>query len=315
MKPDSAIIYFTVSSGTGYGMIIALLSIIFTNHINISINIKLLFAFISFFLIISGLLSSTIHLGHPLRAWRSLSQWKSSWLSREGLLAIITFLPLTAFYIIWVFSSNFILTYFFLLSSSALSLATVFCTAKIYSSIKAIPAWHNPLVTVIYLLNSLVMGSLFAFSLFYCFKIEVLFLSNSIIILSFSTLFIKILYWYSIKKKSKSDISTATGLGNSKATSFFEGPHTGENFLTKEMINKINLNKSIILRISFCIFTYVTPAFYIFQNNNLITSHYLKSITFIIISIIALLGMFIERYLFFIEAKHTVSLFYGNKTI
>ena len=42
---------------------------------------------------------------------------------------------------------------------------------------------------------------------------------------------------------------------------------------------------------------------------------YIISTTLIMISIIALIGMFIERYLFFIESKHAVSLFYGNKTI
>ena len=41
-----------------------------------------------------GLLSSTIHLGHPERAWRAYSQWKSSWLSREGVLATATYIPL-----------------------------------------------------------------------------------------------------------------------------------------------------------------------------------------------------------------------------
>ena len=45
-------------------------------------------------LISGGLLSSTLHLGNPQRAWRALSQWRSSWLSREGVMAIATFLPL-----------------------------------------------------------------------------------------------------------------------------------------------------------------------------------------------------------------------------
>ena len=40
-------------------------------------------------LISGGLMSSTLHLGNPQRAWRALSQWRSSWLSREGVMAII----------------------------------------------------------------------------------------------------------------------------------------------------------------------------------------------------------------------------------
>ena len=49
-----------------------------------------------------GLLSSTLHLGHPERAWRAVSQWRSSWLSREGVMALITYLPALIFASGWV---------------------------------------------------------------------------------------------------------------------------------------------------------------------------------------------------------------------
>ncbi len=50
---------------------------------------------ISLTLIATGLIASLFHLGNPQRAWRALSQWRSSWLSREGVMAIATFVPLT----------------------------------------------------------------------------------------------------------------------------------------------------------------------------------------------------------------------------
>jgi len=159
------------------------------------------------------------------------------------------------------------------------------------------------------------LGSIITFTIFFYFNIKINFLSNIIVILSLTTLFLKILYWYSISKDSKSNIFTATGLGSKTKTHFFEGPHTGKNYLTSEMINKINNLKSFFLRLTFCIFTYITPAYYIFQYPYLIMNDYIISTTLIMISIIALIGMFIERYLFFIESKHAVSLFYGNKTI
>ena len=65
MKPDSTVIYFTVCLGTGYGIIVSLILIFFQNEITIDQNIKLIIATISYFLIVSGLLSSTLHLGHP----------------------------------------------------------------------------------------------------------------------------------------------------------------------------------------------------------------------------------------------------------
>ena len=41
MRPDKAVIYFTVSSGTGYGIIFSLLIFFIKNDIDINIEIKL----------------------------------------------------------------------------------------------------------------------------------------------------------------------------------------------------------------------------------------------------------------------------------
>ena len=315
MKPDSSIIYFTVSSGTGYGIILSLLFFFINNDIEINTNIKIITACSSLFLITSGLISSTLHLGHPERAWRALSQWKSSWLSREGISAIITYIPILLFYIFWIFTNYINISFLFLIIASVFSLITVYCTAKIYSSIKAVPAWHSSLVPLIYILNSIVLGNILTHTLLHIYGIKSIFLTNSIIFFSLTALIIKFFYWYSIKNKYKSNISTATGLGTEKTTTFFEGPHTGKNFLTSEMVNNIKISKSFLLRFAFCIFTYITPAYYAFNQNNLVMNENIISITLIIVSIIAIIGMFIERYLFFIESKHTVSLYYGNTNL
>ena len=54
-------------------------------------------------LITAGLLSSTLHLGHPERAWRAFSQWRSSWLSREGVASVATYVPAVIFAFGWGF--------------------------------------------------------------------------------------------------------------------------------------------------------------------------------------------------------------------
>ena len=281
----------------------------------LDLKLKIIICVVSFIIISSGLIASTIHLGHPERAWRALSQWRSSWLSREGVAAIFTFVPLIFFYFFWIFQEHSKLTSIILILCSILCLITIFCTAKIYSSLKTIPAWNNRLVPIIFILNSLVLGSIFLFTIFFYFEIKIFFLSNFVILICLVTFFLKLIYWHSISQPSKSNIYTATGLGSKSKTNFFEGPHTGKNFLTTEMINKINISKSFILRIAFCILTYITPAFFIYQEPGLVISDSVSSITFIIITILSLIGMCMERYLFFIDSKHTVSLYYGSKTI
>ena len=92
MHPALSIILFTTLSGLGYGLAFVLgLGVLDPHAISTRLAHPLALA-----LIAGGLLSSTLHLGNPQRAWRALSQWRTSWLSREGVLAIVTFVPLTA---------------------------------------------------------------------------------------------------------------------------------------------------------------------------------------------------------------------------
>src|SRR5262245_44681387 len=90
MHPAVSIIVFTTLSGLGYGLAAMLgLNLLDPGAVATKAGHILALA-----LIAAGLLSSTLHLGNPQRAWRALSQWRSSWLSREGVLALLTFAPL-----------------------------------------------------------------------------------------------------------------------------------------------------------------------------------------------------------------------------
>ena len=313
MHPSKSIIFFTVFSGTGYGILLSLSYLAILTDINFDNNFKLFLMITSFVFISSGLLSSTLHLGHPERAWRSFSQWKSSWLSREGLAAIITFLPLIIFYLLW-YLDNFFYVYF-LHSTSILCLITIYCTGQMYATLKTIPAWNNILVTPIYTINAICMGALtvYCFTRFYEFEISYLYhLTIASLTLCF---FMKLIYWYIISKKTISTANSATGLGKDNNISLFESPHTGKNFLTTEMINKIKKEKGNFLRLCFGILTCILPIYMIIQEASLIIDSFILKLTFLFVLIFALIGMLIERYLFFIQAKHVVSLYYGENKV
>ena len=97
MHPAWSIIFFTSASGLGLGLAAwVVLGLIDLGNV---INFFIVSVF-TFGLIGIGLLSSTLHLGHPERAWRALSQWRSSWLSREGVLAVLV-LSLLAVWFGW----------------------------------------------------------------------------------------------------------------------------------------------------------------------------------------------------------------------
>src|SRR4029450_10589919 len=136
MHPAPSIIIFTTLSGLGYGLA-ALLGLGLLDPAALATGLAYLLALA---LISGGLLSSTLHLGNPQRAWRALTQWRSSWLSREGVLAIASFAPLISSAIAAWWAGRFI--WFCGLTGTGLALATVYCTAMIYASLKSVQAWH-----------------------------------------------------------------------------------------------------------------------------------------------------------------------------
>ena len=100
MHPAWSIIFFTSISGLGLG----LAGLIVLGLLDLSLFSHLLIASSAVFgLIGAGLLSSTLHLGHPERAWRALSQWRSSWLSREGVLAVLVLASLACWFLFTLF--------------------------------------------------------------------------------------------------------------------------------------------------------------------------------------------------------------------
>src|SRR3546814_9410200 len=88
MKPAFSVIFFTTLSGAGYGMLFWLGLRYAWQPLPLSRDFALVLFALALALVSIGLLSSLLHLGRPARAWRALSQWHSSWLSREGVLAM-----------------------------------------------------------------------------------------------------------------------------------------------------------------------------------------------------------------------------------
>ena len=132
--------------------------------------------------------------------------------------------------------------------------------------------------------NVIYAAGLICFLILFYFNIQIIFLTNSIIITSITLLIIKLAHWYFINK-------------------------------TLRTVNSIDKQKSFLLRLTFCIFTYITPVYCIIQEPHLVVSHYVSTITFTIVTVLAIIGIFVERWLFFMESQHTDSLYDKNNAI
>ncbi len=315
MHPAKSVIFFTTTTGAGYGLIIWLAISAAMDFVPPSPVFGFIAFAIAVLLIVSGLLSSTLHLGHPERAWRALSQWKSSWLSREGVAAIVTFIPIAIFGTAWVFMSKHDgWAYIGGVAAALSSIITVYCTAMIYGSLKAIPAWNNPWTLAGYLMLSLGTGAIlmtFLSAIWGYDHTRLLMLATALLILL--ALIVKLLYWRSIRSRAPiSTAESATGLGTLGKVTLIEGPHTEANYLLEEMGFKVARKHADKLRLISVLTGFVFPVVL------LLTAWSLNFTGPVLIAALASavllcgVGIIVERWLFFAEARHVVTLFYGE---
>jgi len=258
-----------------------------------------------------GLLSSTLHLGHPERAWRAVSQWRSSWLSREGLASLVTFVPALIFAAGWVLlGSNRGAWGLFGLVAAAWAVITVYCTGMIYASLKPIQRWNNGYVVPCYLLLATMTGALWLNVLAHLFGLS----RDWLTMLAIGALAVgwsaKLAYWRFIDRtQGESTAATATGLGHLGAVRLFEAPHTTDNYLLREMGYRIARKHAHRLRAFATILAFVMP--FLLTAMTIALVEPVASVATIIAAISVIAGVLIERWLFFAEAKHTVTLYYG----
>jgi DMSO reductase anchor subunit len=308
VHPSFSVIFFTTASGAGYGLL-ALLGVLAPLGV---VPRSTLFAFVALGLalglITAGLLSSTFHLGRPERALRAFSQWRSSWLSREGVASVATYVPVGLFAALWVFSGIVSPLLGFL--AAACAVVTVVCTAMIYRSLKPIQRWHNGWVVPNYLAFALMTGVLwlaFLLQLFGAGKDGIAWLALGSIILA-SVL--KLGYWRFIDgSSSASTAESATGLGALGKVTLFEAPHTSENYLLKEMGFQIARKHAAKLRRISFLLAFTLPL--LLSLVPLLEVGWPPTLATFLAATIATVGVLAERWLFFAEAKHTVMLYYG----
>ena len=300
MRPAWSLIFFTTMSGLGLGLagwiVIGLLPLMTVSSL-IGVGV------LTLALIGAGLLSSTFHLGHPERAWRALSQWRSSWLSREGVLAVIVMAGLAG----W-FAAGYIGMIVPLWANVALLVliyATVYATSMIYASLKTVARWHHPLTPACYLMFAAAGGLLASLALLSLLGLPITAaLAQAALVLMLSAWGVKFAWWrVAGATRNQGSIESATGLVGMGAVRPLMPPHTEENYLQHEMGFVVARKHADKLRVIAVGLGGVIPVLVL-----LVTPTSAAALMFGAIAHVA--GMFVERWLFFAEARHVVTLYY-----
>ena len=313
MHPASSVILFTTSAGAGYG----LLFLIALAAPHGMLPLDMLFGVISMglalVLITIGLLSSTFHLAHPERAWRAMSQWRSSWLSREGVAALFTYIPAILYAGSWVFLQETRGSWPGLIAALACvgAIATVFCTGQIYASLQTIRQWNHVLTTPVYLVFALASGALFLNVLIRGFGGAEQWCDILVILSLVAAWALKGRYWRGIDTaRELHTVETATGLGALGKVRLMDPPHSSENYLMRELGFKIARKHAQRLRRIAQMLGLFLP---LVATAVMLQADGSLGILLAVIALVSgMIGIALERWLFFAQAKHTVQLYYGE---
>ena len=106
--------------------------------------------------------------------------------------------------------------------------------------------------------------------------------------------------------RAGSTLATATGLGHLGRLRLFEPPHTGQNYLLREMVHVIGRSHARKLRL-------IGLALAIFAPLALVTLAPRGAPSFGVAALSHLAGVLVLRWLFFAQAEHVVGLYYGRR--
>ena len=290
MHPAPSVIVFTVLSGLGFGFL-AMLGFGLTQPTGLA-------AFLSFglgyALAVGGLLSSTLHLGNPRRALLAFTQWRTSWLSREGWAAVAALL-FTAPAAIAAIAGDALPMLGVI--AALLCLATILATSMIYAQLKTVPRWNHWTTSALFFAFALSGG---------------LILSQARWPAVAALMILAALLAYAFRAGDGRftarghTMAAATGLGAIGDVRSFAPPHTGPNYLTTEMIHVVGRKHAARLRVIAVLFAAILPAVAL-----ALLPPGLPAAALAVI--LHLTGAFVARWLFFAEAEHVVGLYYGSR--
>jgi sulfite dehydrogenase (quinone) subunit SoeC len=189
----------------------------------------------------------------------------------------------------------------------------VIATSMIYAQIRSVPHWATWLTPASYLGFSTAGGALLLTALSTAFEGgENGGLAPVALALLVIAWVLKLLWWQRATKATLASAGisqeSATGLGGLGRVRLFEAPHTGTNYLLKEMVFEVGRKRARALRRLALILGALAPV--VLVALGIIAGS--GGTLFALAALSFLLGLLAERWLFFAEARHAVASYYGK---
>ncbi|MDO8927045.1 MAG: DmsC/YnfH family molybdoenzyme membrane anchor subunit [Sideroxyarcus sp.] len=323
MKPAFSVIFLTTLIGAAQGLFLAL----FTHQSYALFGLLPMQSddfygygtAIAMVLLGGGLFAAVFHLGKPIymvtRAWRGMTQWRTSWLSRE-LIALPAFMGIVFLYgvshlagfrpVLLTLPSGQPIDLSFVLGVVGTLLAfTLFvCTAMIYACLRFLREWYSPLTVINYILMGGSSG--FILAAFYAASAAPdqadFFAGWAIIItvLAFAGRAASLVR--NARLKPKSTMQTAIGVKHPTIVQRSMGA-MGGTFNTREFFHGKSLVFMRVIKPTFLVMAFVLPLALLALG---LFSPALLGVAFVI----QYIGLMVERWFFFAQANHPQNLYY-----
>jgi DMSO reductase anchor subunit len=296
MNPAWSVVLFTLLCGASQGLAVALAVGHWMDAPWVSAMHGPTIA-IAFTAGLAGLVASFFHLGHPMRAWRAVLMWRTSWLSREVIVLPIYLACLVA----WA-----------LMPSKAMALVVLavaavlwWCTAMIYAAIRFIQEWAHPLTLWMFASVGIASGFLWMTALLSVqgFAAPPWWIASLLLIL---------LAWgfrvAGLRRNAvlspKSTLSSATGIPGARLSQTAMGM-TGGAFNTREFQHR--RSDLFIQKIRWWLHGLGYAAPVALMGFALLTGAALWVVAAVVVQA---LGLVADRWMFFAQARHPQNLYY-----
>jgi DMSO reductase anchor subunit len=314
MKPAFSIIFFTVSSGAGLGLLALTALVDLAAPGSLLPHALWRAALLGLVLVAAGLVSSFLHLANPANAWRSFSRFRTSWLSREAVFAALLF-PIAALYIVLLANGSAGASRALLaLATVLIAWAVLLCTAMIYASLKPIRQWHTRWTPANYVLLGHWSGVLLLAAIASAYGMAsrpLLMLAGG---LGVASLAAKLAYWLTIGRSAPTTLAHAIGVDQGvrgpgalsvAQARLLDVGHSHGTFLTSEFGFVLARQHATTLRALAVALAFGLPLLWLVAGG----SRWQPALAAAACGII---GLLVERWLFFAEARHTVRLYHGD---
>jgi DMSO reductase anchor subunit len=323
MHPAFSVVFLTTLIGAGQGLFLALFTVESYAAFGLlpvqSDDFYASGSAVALVLLVLGLIASFFHLGHPERAWRAATQWRTSWLSRE-VIVLPAFMGTVFLYGVahWLGINPELaqlpsgapvkVTAVLGTLGTLLAFALFVCTAMIYACLRFLREWHTPLTVINYILLGGASGFTLAAALAAGGAPEVmpLLAGWALIITALGLIGRVAALIRNARLKPKSTLQSAIGVKHPMIVQKTMGMMGGA-FNTREFFHGRTLAMLRSVKWFFLLAVFAVPLALLGIGLSLTTGDLL-----IFAFLVQYVGLLAERWFFFAQANHPQNLYYQS---